>query len=146
MMNNYVYQHIDPFTGHIVYVGHGTGHRAWVYTKRLRDQEHTNFLKDLERKGFTPNDWVIIVDKNLSKETACELERTLIKFYKPIFNKIQGASLLKVTPKILQEAFELREKGWSFSKIAENFDLATMTIHRAMNGKSPALEEIIERS
>jgi DNA invertase Pin-like site-specific DNA recombinase len=99
----------------------------------------------LENTGYTPDHWVEIVDRGLTKEEACALERLYIKKYKPEYNKIQGASLLKVTPEILEEANTLRNAGWSYQKIADNFDLATMTIHRAMNGKSPALEEIIER-
>lgn len=99
----------------------------------------------LENTGYTPDEWVDIVKKGLTKEEACEVERKYIKTFKPEYNKIQGAKLLKVTPEILEEANKLREEGWSYQKIADNFDLSTMTIHRAMNGKSPALEEILER-
>ncbi len=141
----YVYLHRDPETFQIVYAGHGCGARAWLSNEPFRSPLHAEYLGMLENAGYSPNEWVDIVKNRLTKEEACALERDYIKTYKPEYNKIQGAALLKVTPEILEEAFNLREEGWSYKKIAENFDVATMTIHRAMNGKSPALEEIIER-
>lgn len=141
----YVYFHRDPQTHEIVYVGHGCGARAWLSNEPFRSVLHSEYLGMLENTGYTPDTWVEIVDKGLTKEDACVLERRYIKKYKPEYNKIQGASLLKVTPEILEEAHTLRNSGWSYRKIADNFDLATMTIHRAMNGKNPALEEILER-
>lgn len=141
----YVYWHIDPETKSVVYVGHGCGHRAWLSTEPFRDYMHAEYLGMLENTGFTPDEWVRIVQRNLTKEQACAIERNDIKFLKPTYNKIQGEKLLKVTPEILKEANKLREQGWSYQKIADSFDLATMTIHRAMNGGSPALEEVLER-
>lgn len=141
----YVYQHVDPETKNVVYVGHGCSARAWLSSEPFRSCLHSEYLGMLENTGYTADEWVKIIAKNITKEEACQLERDLIKKMKPEYNKIQGASLLKVTPEILKEAFELREQGWSYKKIADNFDLATMTIHRAMSGKSPALEEILER-
>ena len=141
----YVYYHVDPETNETVYVGHGRGPRAWFTNEPFRSPLHAEYLGMLENTGYTADEWVVIAHKGLTKEEACKIEREEIKLLKPEYNKIQGAALLKVTPEILQEAFELREQGWSYKKIADSFDLATMTIHRAMNGKSPALEEILER-
>lgn len=145
MSRYYVYWHTDPNTLEVVYVGHGCGHRAWVNDPPFRDELHSEYLNNLQEKGYTPDQWVKIAQRGLNKEQACFYERSDIKAFKPRFNKIQGAKLLKVTPEILKEAFDLREQGWSYQRIADNFDLATMTIHRAMSGKSPALEEILER-
>lgn len=111
----------------------------------FRSEEHASFLSGLERRGEIPSDWVRIEKKGLTKPEACEYERSLIRMKKPVFNKVQGAALLKVTPELLEQAFELREKGLSYSAIAEELAVSTMTIHRAMSGKSPALEEILER-
>lgn len=144
-MNYYVYSHIDPDTEEIIYIGHGWKHRAWLMDEPFRSREHADYLAYLHEAGYNPFDWVHIEDQGLGKGEACELERGLIKHYKPRFNKIQGAKLLKVSPEILKEAFDLRNSGWTFKQIAENFDLSTMTIHRAMNGKCPALEELLER-
>lgn len=143
----YVYAHIDRRSngGDIIYIGHGCGGRAWLSTVPFRDEAHADKLKEFEDRGETPDEWVKILKKRLTKQEACEYERSQIKLKKPAFNKIQGASLLKVTPELLEEAFQLREKGLSYSAIAEELALATMTIHRAMNGKSPALEEVLER-
>ena len=143
----YVYKHIDRWDrgGTIIYVGHGTGARAWTCNLPHRDEEHAKALHEFMQRGEIPSDWVQIEKKGLTKQEACELERRLIRMFRPRFNKVQGAALLKVTPELLEQAFELREKGLSYSKIAEELALGTMTIHRAMAGKSPALEEILER-
>lgn len=141
----YVYWHVDPENLEVVYVGHGCGHRAWLSDPPFRDELHSEYLGMLENTGYTPDQWVRIAQRSLTKEQACTIERCDIKAFKPRYNKIQGANLLKVTPELLEEAFKLREEGWSYSKIAESMDLSTMTIHRAMNGGSPALEELLER-
>lgn len=141
----YVYFHYDQAVNEVLYVGHGTGPRAWVMNYPLRSAEHAKFLKDLETRGDIPADWVVIQDRNLSKKDACSIERKYIKKYKPRFNKIQGEKLLKVTPDLLKQAFSLRTKGYSYSKIANALNLGVMTVHSSMNGKSISLEEILER-
>jgi hypothetical protein len=141
----YVYFHVDPETDEIFYVGHGSGARAWISSPPFRDELHAAKLTTLESQGKTPDQWVYIIARGLSKEEACKIEREHIKKEKPLYNKVQGEKLLRVTPEILEDAFSLREQGWSFKKIAENFDLSTMTIHRAMAGKNPALEEVLVR-
>lgn len=142
----YVYCHTDPNTKEIVYVGHGCGARAWISDPPFRSELHCEWLSIQEKMGYNPSKWVRILHENLFKTKACEIERRLIKFYKPRYNKIQGAALLKVSPEILEEAFSLRSTGLTYSEIAKTLNLATMTIHRAMKGKSPALEEILERT
>lgn len=144
-MNYYVYWHRDPKTMKIVYVGHGSKSRAWMYDQPFRDEDHAAFLSDLVSCGYLPDDWTIIISRQLSKEDACQLEREQIEIHQPIYNKIQGAKLLKVTPEIIEKACLLRELGLSYSDIAKEVNLSTMTIHRAMNKKVPALEAILAR-
>lgn len=142
----YVYSHKDPETNEIKYIGHGRRGRAWYFSTTTRSAYHYKYLTDLENKGYDPSDWVSFNARYLSKDEACSLERKLIKELKPEFNKIQGEKTLKVTPESLKQAFLLRKGGKSFSEIASELNVSTMTIHRAMSGKSPALEEILERS
>jgi hypothetical protein len=141
----YVYLHEDPETNEILYIGHGWKHRAWLCDYPFRSEEHADYLQELHGKGFNPSNWVFIEREGLTKEEACFHEREAIKNLKPRFNKIQGEKLLKVTPELLIEAQELREQGWTYLDIANKFNLAAMTIHRAIKGKSPALEAVIER-
>jgi len=139
----YVYMHQCLYDRKPLYIGHGTGDRAWQINNR--DKDHKNHYNDMLFEGYTPDDWVRIVVKGLTKADACEMERKLIAEHRPSFNKIQGEKLLKVTPEILEEAFNLREMNFSYAAIADTLNLATMTIHRAMHGKSPALEAVLER-
>lgn len=141
----YVYFHRDPETSEVQYVGHGCGARAWLSNEPFRSYLHSEYLGMLENTGFTPDEWVDVVKKGLTKEEACEQERRFIKELKPTYNKIQGAALLEFTPALLAEAIGLRDLGWSYQKIADHFGMSTMTVHRSINGGSPALEEILER-
>lgn len=100
---SYVYLHRCPETDEVFYCGHGTKARAWrcdTYESPTRcghrSKKHSDFLNSLMVKGFCPDDWVEIVDKGLSKKDACLLERMLICYYEPRFNKKQGQALLKL--------------------------------------------------
>jgi len=141
----YVYWHRDPTNLKILYVGYGSSSRAWMYTTPFRSQEHTEYLENLYLNNYLPDDWVVVVQRGLTKFEAMQIEREQIKLHNPIFNKIAGESILKVTPEILEKACDLRAEGLSYSAIADRLNLSTMTIHRAMAGKSPALEAVLAR-
>lgn len=143
---HYVYHHLDPETKEVVYVGHGCGARAWLGHTPFRDELHAEYLGMLESTGYTPDEWVRIVYKNLPKTEACNLERRDIKILKPRYNKIQGSKLLKFTPDLYQTAVVMRAEGASYATIAKELGLSTMVIHRGLNGKNPALEELLERT
>jgi len=57
-MNKYYwYKHIDPDTQELVYVGHGSGGRAWQCGSThspLRSKEHLKWADDLLERGVTP--------------------------------------------------------------------------------------------
>lgn len=140
--NYYVYEHIDPQDNQVIYVGRGSGSRAWMYVHPFRAEEHSDFLSALVAEGYLPCDWVEIIFRNLTLEESVLKEKELLGLGRPMFNKIQGASTLKITPEILEQAQKFRELGLSYKAIGEQLNLSTMTVHRAMAGKSPALEAL----
>lgn len=140
--NYYVYQHIDPETDEVIYIGRGSGSRAWMYVHPFRSEEHSEYLEDLVDRGYLPSDWVRIESRRLTKDESVLMEKKFLAEFRPRFNKIPGLKLLKITEEILKTAFELREKGWSYDKIAKEVGLNTMTLHRGMNQKIPALEAL----
>ena len=81
-----------------------------------------------------------IESKNLSKDQALEEERQLIDTLKPLFNKKQGLKNLKITEDNYHAALARRDDGMSYSAIAQELGLSTMTVYRALNGKTKNVE------
>lgn len=143
-MNKYYwYKHVDPDTKEVVYVGHGSGGRAWQCGSShspLRSKEHCKWADDLLARGVTPDEWVEVGDRGISKEEAREVEQMLIHELKPKFNKSIRYAGLKFTLELYDEAVRLRSEGLSYKKIGEALGLSTMVIHRGLSGKSISLE------
>jgi len=150
-MNNsiyYVYVHYDPVTSKPVYVGMGQKGRAWAITNSggsnaaygHRCKEHYHWFLQCEEKGYTLDELVSIESKNLSKDQALEEERQLIDTLKPLFNKKQGLKNLKITEDNYHAALAMRDDGMSYSAIAQELGLSTMTVYRALNGKTKNVE------
>jgi hypothetical protein len=142
----YVYKHICPKTKEVVYVGYGSYGRAWNCgggKTPLRSQEHHEWMVGLLCEGFTPDQWIEIVKRNLSREEARADELLNIHEIKPRFNKSIRYTGLKFTPDKYFEAKKLREEGKTFNEIAEIIGLSAMTIHRGLSGKSISLEVAI---
>lgn len=74
MNNYYVYFHMDG--DEVVYVGKGTGDRAYR-TGNRGVKEHSDFLNDKFNNGIT--DHVEIIEWNLSEEEAFKMETKLLK-------------------------------------------------------------------
>lgn len=94
---HYVYKHIDPRTGEVVYVGNGCRSRAWQFGtwknnpknkpwQGHRKPEHHAWFLDLEKDGFHLGQIVVIEQTLLSPADSRILERKLIEQYKPKFN------------------------------------------------------------
>ncbi|WEM05513.1 hypothetical protein HJJEPNFP_00013 [Ralstonia phage BOESR1] len=89
-MKYYVYVHILPETGEILYVGMGAGERAW--TRQSRKGPHKQILKNLDHMGYTADDYVLVVAKGLQRGEAQELEDQLLQKMQPILNqRFKGA-------------------------------------------------------
>ena len=63
-----------------------------------------------------------------------------------LFNKVNGIKLLKLSPSLLKKAEVLRDTGMSYKEVSEKMEVSTMTVYRALNKKTKALESLLERS
>lgn len=141
----YVYTHFHPQTKEVVYVGKGTAHRAWL-CEQSRTTEHKQWIADLTQQGFTPGDFARIEAQGLDNKSALEIERELTEEYKnsgaKLFNlHCYGRKDIAVlTPEQILMAGTLRSEGVSYSKIALQLGFSTMTIWRALNGKTKSYQ------
>lgn len=137
---HYIYQHVDPVTKEIVYVGSGSGQRAWMMRNSgglgprygHRSPEHYKWFRALEHSGYTLLDIVVILEKQLNKEEATKKERKLVLTIKPRYNRQKGPNSM-VDPTRVKEAVQLRELGLSYSQIAAKLNIAPMTAWRNVN-------------
>ena len=135
----YVYFHIDPETDEIVYIGSGTGERAWCVRpgKKLkggghRKPEHSFWCYQLMDAGLTPEDWVYIKQRGMTRIEARQYEEQLIKKHKPLFNYKRGVNFILSDEQVI-ECFDLRDLGYSYSAIAQKINTSTMTVWRRLN-------------
>ena len=85
-----MYQHIDPETGELLYIGMGSYERAWLCRGSNRKKNHQERLNELFALGHTMQDVVSIMANGLSKEAALSLELTKIEKFKPRFNNLSN--------------------------------------------------------
>jgi hypothetical protein len=108
----YLYEHCHPETGEIVYVGIGTGSRAWnsgTSSGSYREQEHADWIEQLYLQGYTMADIVKISCSLLDKKDALELEDKLIKEQRPKFNKLGNPDNYLNKKYTLEQALEARQ-------------------------------------
>jgi len=79
----YVYAHVAPDNGELLYIGKGTDARAW--TKKGRKLGHVETLEILE-KEFGRGCYVKIIVDNLDESDALLLEKGLIWMNQPAMN------------------------------------------------------------
>lgn len=145
----YVYLHADPETKELLYVGKGSGQRAWMCTGGYaeahygnRSREHFLRLSQLMDKGYLPCDWVVVLAKGLTSEEALKMEQEFIRTRKPMFNKAIGKKLCKLDVGQLSIMKDLRAQGLSYLSIAKEFRVSTITVYRAINGQTKNLMEV----
>jgi hypothetical protein len=89
---HYVYLHIDPTTSQVVYVGKGTGDRAW-HTHN-RSPRHKEWVRGLKVLGLEPS--IKIAHSFNNAEMAFTREKMIIAFLRKIgvklFNRSPGGS------------------------------------------------------
>jgi len=156
-LRHYVYLHIDPdievnygnslITNEVVYVGMGTGPRAWTFGNHKtegayghRSKEHWDWYLGKEYE-YSVEDLVLIYSNRMTKPEALAHEKEVILEFSPKFNQIGGAGNLKVTPEDYRICLELRKSGMFYHEIAKEVNLSTMTVHRALNGKTKNIGE-----
>mgnify|MGYP000256469045 CR=1 FL=1 len=107
----YVYEYVDPDTNKPFYVGKGQRSRAWSFTGHT----HNKFLMlklDKIRQKFSSNQFVIVVEENLTEEEAFNKEIELIQKYG---KKIEGGLLFNVNDGGYQPPNQ-RGKTWKLSE------------------------------
>ena len=126
----YVYAHVDPVKGDVVYIGMGSGQRAWMMRTSTgagpqyghRSAEHFNWFQKLETMGYTLHDIVSILETNLTKEQARVTEKWYLNKVndKVLFNRDGNKHFsLQRKNKVLRSFYiSLREMGYSYSHIA----------------------------
>lgn len=109
---HYVYGHFDG--EECVYVGHGSGDRAWRVDYPFRSPQHWSWLKvqDLSEA-------VVILQKDLTKVDAKEIERRIIYNDEPRFNQ-HGLPNYRV--------LGLLDEGWKQMDIATKLSMPPSTI------------------
>lgn len=136
---HYVYTHTDPNTETVVYVGKGSRGRAWHCAEtNSRSPEHALWLNGLIKLGYTPDSWVTIIETGLTEKESLALEATIMQSYAvwPMYNKKPGEGLTILSKEEYTKMKELRDQGLSYENIALLIPTSTMTVYRALNGKT----------
>ncbi|QDB71002.1 hypothetical protein bb8_p27 [Bordetella phage vB_BbrP_BB8] len=145
-VKTYTYAHINPDTGEVVYIGSGTGERAWTITSK-RSEPHVKFLRNLERMGYTPADWVVVLTPGLTREQAFALESRLIHEVAPIFNRMgvsaanagRGESnhnSVLTADLVRQIRQEFPSSGLSIRATARKYGVAYTTMRKVLAGQA----------
>jgi hypothetical protein len=120
MSNFYVYQHRDPETGEIVYVGVGCKGRAWHSGKNTRSEEHARWMNDIFEDGGNP---VVFISTGLTKKQSLDIEMPMIEELNPKFNKLGTIDYRHKRSTITRdqavECSSLRGEGLSYREISE---------------------------
>lgn len=150
MLDNsfYVYQHIRCDTNQIIYVGKGTGRRAYDFNRRNKLWFDIKSKTDIK---------VSILIKNIENEFAILIEREVIELYKlkniNLVNiKIGGAGNKKYTHsdevrKKISEShkgkkrpLEVMEKMWSSCRGKAKSEQHKLNLAKSHTGKKLSLE------
>jgi hypothetical protein len=114
---HYVYVHRDPRTGEVVYIGSGTGDRAW--TIRGRGPEHQAWFAELRREGFQVGDAVTLLTGPLTEICSRDYEWFLTQRVRPRFDR---QSRRKYSWEQVADWRARHAAGHSFEKIARESD------------------------
>lgn len=133
----YVYIHRDPLTREVVYIGKGKYGRAWDVTRcRGQNKGHQLWMMELADLGYTPNDWVEILCKNLTEKEAFQKEAELLRGALYQFNNSgEKQHQAKMTNEQALEAFRLAKGGMMHKDIAIKFNVSRSAISMLASGK-----------
>jgi hypothetical protein len=80
---HYVYVHFHPQhpddERYVVYVGEGVDSRAWNRYHRLDD--HRYQMRDWQDLGYTPDQFVKVVRRKMTKAQPVHFEKQLVRYY-----------------------------------------------------------------
>jgi len=94
-MKHYVYNHIDPITNQVKYVGKGSGNRAYE-TKYRRSPPHLQWTKELLEQGLCPIISIVAFfnNENDAYDKETELIYQLTSEGAELFNRTPGGKVL----------------------------------------------------
>lgn len=119
---HYVYRHVDPETQETMYVGIGQSDRAWSARISHRNQQHVDWIVQQYEKGFTMQDIVEILNTQLCKKEAEQIEFDFVQNTKPKFNKLKNPDYWHKSRSYDKELAEfaknLHEMGYGYIRIA----------------------------
>lgn len=129
----YVYFHIDPKTHEVLYVGKGTGGRAWDTSRsRKYNPEHIKWLQNKMKEGYIPTDYVVILDKGLTETEAFKKEKEYLhKNGNTKFNRTTGENnhQAKLTDEEARQIFLMcKDKEDTHKKIAEKYGVSRAAV------------------
>lgn len=136
----YVYKHIDPRNDECVYVGRGSGQRAWMMRNSgigarygHRSSEHYAWFRELEVLGYHLGQIVSILKHQLSPEEVKYWEKILIEDCRPRFNKMHNPDYSFRDVELVARCKALRVEGLTYEQIGKQLGVATMTAYRNIN-------------
>lgn len=144
-MKSYVYAHILPDTGSVIYIGSGQQERAWSLYKR--SDPHQSILNNIQRGGFSPADYVVILNSGLTVKQARDIEYSLIHIMSPPLNQ-HGAGVANagrgefnknsvMDTALVHELRDLYSMGnHSMRAISRMYGLGVSSTRKAIQGKS----------
>ena len=135
---NYLYFHISLETGDVVYVGTGSGGRAWASSKtHRRNAAHRNWLASMDEQGLTPDQYVSIEYKNFNRALVLKKEQECIAELSPVFNYTgKWDWCLSLSDDQITLSKLLREEGMGYKAIAKEVGSSAMTVFRLLNNKT----------
>jgi hypothetical protein len=132
--------HIDPDTGEIMYVGSGTGGRAWQigYNKegKFRSAAHRKWIDSHIEQGRTMGDLVKIIKTNLTLKEARELEYKLTKEIEPPFDRLVVPYQKKTfTKEQAKMAYQMYTSGVGYTELARQLKMTQGKRNLSVLGK-----------
>ncbi len=129
---HYVYIHVDPRTCETVYVGKGVHGRAWDATRnRGTNPKHLEWMLELAKQGYTPDEWVVIINKGLTDKEALKQEKDYLhKIGRTKFN-MQGGErnhMAKLTDLQALEIYRRAKAGEPHAVLAREFGVCRPNI------------------
>ena len=96
----YVYEHFDPDTRKVVYVGYGVDGRAYTIFRPegRRNKDHAEWGAEMALKGYLPHECVRFRAYGVSKKSAQRIEKDILRKYKELGN--DGQLFNKKFPKV----------------------------------------------
>ena len=139
----YVYEHKDPVTKEVVYIGYGSRDRAWKfppisknYPSANRQPEHILWMEEKTKQGYIVSEWVNILYKAENRDEVRLRETKLIKEFSPRFNLVNCGRCARKTIQEVTEMQALRLQGVIYQEIGKLFGVDRRTAKRYIDGIS----------